>query len=338
MKPVVCRMLVILLLSFTTARAESPANLGIFGTFAALQSVEVDLCVVRIPVREELYESKERQHWEVRSDPHPLTLAAQESERWLRQRGIPVIDLAQSYRLHARERELFAEDRFHLCDVASKPLADTLLEQLEALPEWQAARTGNVVVIGECFAESFGRQLSSQASDRELRMLIKYSGGSQVHNHLFAFEDDYLAEADLVVWIQSNPHFSNPRFQPLASGHRDADLQPRTAKVKAELVPQLTREEAEVLPYPNALRASTFRDLETGERFVGIHYLVKDRQLALARKLRQGRDYRLSLVPMHTYSQEHEDVRKTCLIDRSDDLDLPRYWIKGWYDLPPSRE
>lgn len=293
---------------------------------------DIDLVFVRMPVRGELYPEKESHFSDALEELHPITSLANHSAGRLEEGGVPVINLFDTIREMSLEREIFLWDRFHFTPEADFEIAKELVSELSANGvKLQHQEGSRVLFMGECFADNFGGKLIENEVSDALRVLNKNGGGALVHNDLFLFPEEYLSDLDTIVWIFTDRHFANPDFAPLETEPEfPEDSTPVT--VDAEIVSGATisREQAATHPYPDALRASQFRNSKTGETFVGIDRLMTDRELGASRKFRDGVSVRLRIVPWLSKVKSERELGEMFLLDETGDFALPRYWIEGW--------
>ncbi len=297
-----------------------------------LERNETDLCIVRMPVRTELYEEVTDAHDEPLKERHEVTLVADVAQDQLEKAGIPVINLYSSILRENLKEDLYGEDRFHFKPEANKRIADIILNRLEERGIFtKAGASLNVVFLGECFAESFAEKISVTTHDHEIKVLCNNGGGHLVHNYLFVFREEYLEDVDLVVWIFTDRHFANPKFMPLDPNPEFASTTESIQKIgRMKMTTQLELGDEVRFEYPDALRASLFEIEGTGESIIGIDQILRDRQVTLGRKVREGDRVRMNLVPWRQWIKERPEMARLYMIDDTGDFELPRYWIQDW--------
>ena len=303
---------------------------------AELKKNGTDLCIVRMPVRPEIYQEKTDSFDDPLEDPHVNTVSARRAQRLLEDEGIPVINLYPDIRRKSLLSDIFSKDRFHFlpeADAAIARILDTKLQEKGLM--MQAGQSKNVVFMGECFADSFAREIISADPIDKIKVLNKNGGGNLVHNYLFVFKEEYLKDTDLVVWVFTDRHFSNPNFAALEP-EPDTSTSVEARHVIAELktTTLLALGDEAQFDYPDALRSSVYEVETTGERLIGIDQIMKDRQITLGRKIKIGDRVRLKLVPWGAWMREHQELVKIFMIDDVEDFSLPRYWIADWLVEP----
>ena len=170
----------------------------------------------------------------------------------------------------------------------------------------------------------------------EIQSVIKHAGGGQAHNHLFAFADEYLEEADTVVWVLGDPNLCGYSFEPLCLTHSsEEELTSHVVEARIVEITEVSDNMVERMPYPNATRATLFERVDTGERFIGVDYIARDRRFQISRMFRENYRVQLSMLPLAAFERVNREVAREYLIDNLNDFDSPRYWIQGWLDLRP---
>jgi len=303
---------------------------------AELKKNGTDLCIVRMPVRPEIYAEKTDAFDAPLEEPHVNTVSARRAQRLLEDEGIPVINLYPYIRRESLLSDIFMKDRFHFTPEAEAAIArilDTKLQERGLM--MQPGRPKDVVFMGECFADSFARELISADPLDKIKVLNKNGGGNLVHNYLFVFKEEYLKGTDLVVWVFTDRHFSNSNFaslEPEPDTSTNVEARSVVAELKATTLLALGDESQ--FDYPDALRTSVYQVETTGERLIGIDQIMKDRQITLGRKIGIGDRVRLKLVPWGAWIREHQELVKIFMIDDVEDFTLPRYWIADWLVEP----
>jgi hypothetical protein len=291
-----------------------------------------DLCIVRMPVRSEIYQNQTDAHDNPLEESHENTLAGDDAERLLKEAGIAVLNLYPDIRGASLQSEIFHSDRFHFTPEADKSLAEIVAKKLRdagvmMLPDEKK----NVVFMGECFAESFAKEIIHTGPKDEIKILNKNGGGSLVHNYLYVFPEEYLKDTDLVVWIFTDRHFSNPNFATLEPDPGvPTSSEPRMVLARAKAVTAMALGAGKKLNYPDALRTGIFELAESGEQVIGIDQILKARQVTLNRKYREGDLLRLKIVPWDAWIRKHPKLVSMYLIDNIEDFTMPRFWIEDW--------
>ena len=185
--------------------------------------------------------------------------------------------------------------------------------------------------MGECFAESFAKEIIATDVQDEIKILNKNGGGSLVHNYLYVFPEEYLDDTDLVVWIFTDRHFSNPNFATLVPDPGvPTDSEPRMVLARARTVTPMALGDEKKFNYPDALRTGVFELEDSGEKVIGSDQILKARQVTLNRKYREGDLLRLKLVPWDAWIRKHPKLVSMYLIDNIEDFTTPRFWIEDW--------
>ncbi len=303
---------------------------------AELEKNGTELCIVRMPVRPEIYGETTDSFDAPLEEPHVNTVSARRAQRLLEDEGIPVINLYPDIRRKSLLSDIFSKDRFHFLPEAEAAIAqilDTKLQEKGLM--MQSGRSKNVVFMGECFADNFAREMISADPIDKIKVLNKNGGGNLVHNYLFVFEEEYLKDTDLVVWVFTDRHFSNPNFATLEpEPDTSTDVEARSVIAELKATTPLALGDESQFDYPDALRSSVYQVEATGERLIGIDQIMKDRQITLGRKIKIGDRVRLKLVPWGAWLRENQALVKIFMIDDVEDFTLPRYWIADWLVEP----
>jgi hypothetical protein len=291
-----------------------------------------ELCIVRMPVRPEIYESPGDSHDEPLEQLHENTVSGNHAERMLKKAGVPVLNLYPDIRRASLLSDIFQQDRFHFTAEGDQRISQILMKKLRdagvmMLPD----KKKNVVFMGECFAESFGKEIIASDPQDDIKILNKNGGGSLVHNYLYVFPKEYLNDTDLVVWVFTDRHFSNPNFAALEPDPGvPKNSEPRKVLARAKSVTALALGDEKKFNYPDALRTGIFELADSGEQVIGIDQILKARQVTLNRKYREGDLLRLKLVPWDAWIRKHPKLVSMHLIDNIDDFTMPRFWIEDW--------
>lgn len=296
----------------------------------------IELVVVHIPMRSELYPSETTNFLHPLETPHKDSRIAQRQNLRLRLLGIRTVSLYEQMRKVAMQEDIYKENRFHLKDAPAAEIGRELGRELRS----QGVLMGedgakSVVFVGDCFANLFAEAIRSANEFDRIRSLIKFGGGGQAHNHLFAFEDEYLMDTDTIVWVLRDRNLGvNGGAEPLCLVHNtEEELESEVVEARIVKTTLLDQDFVNRMPYPNATRATLFERLDTGERFVGVDYIVRNRSLQISRMFKENYRVRLSLLPLTAFERVNRKAASEYLIDELNDFTSSRYWVEGWLDL-----
>ena len=328
------------------------AFVGLFGAYSAgadnsvdggsvvmavqkeLETRGIDLVLVHLPMRYELYSENETPHDRPRTSLHPTTLQAIRENLRLRMRGIRTVNLHRPLLKASSSEDIYKDNRFHLKETAANKLGKELAVELRSQGVlWRDDGPSEVVFVGDCFGHAFAEAAMQINSTDRIRSLIKFGGGGQAHNHLFAFEDEYLEGTDTVVWVLGDRNLCGQGFEPLNIAHAHEDLESEIVEARIVKTTKVTKEQVRRMPYPNATRATLFERVDTGEQFIGVDYIALNRKLQTSLLFEENFRVQLSLLPLTSFERVHRDVAREYLIDDLDDFETPRYWVQGWLDL-----
>lgn len=296
----------------------------------------VELVVVHLPMRYELYPEPNTPFYAPMDEPHPNTVQARRLDLQMRLRGLRTIDLYNDFLSASTRSDIYKENRFH---VKREPLMEigarvaTKLRSQKVF--WREEGPSDVVFLGDCFANEFAEAARNLNQVDNIRSLIKFAGGGQAHNHLFAFEDEYLKDTDVVVWFLGDRNLCGHSFAPLCLSHSEEKLETKVVQARIVKMSTITKKEVTQMNYPNATRATLFERLDTGEHFIGIDYIVRDRKFQNSRMFKENYRVQLSLASLNAFERVNPEIAREYLIDQLKDYESPRYWIQGWLDLRP---
>lgn len=296
----------------------------------------VKLVVVHLPMRYELYDEPETPFDSPLKTLHPTTIQARQLDLRLRLLGVSTVDLYDVFKRNSAQANIYKENRFHVKESDLETIGADVARHLRSQKVfWREGAPKNVVFVGDCFANGFAEAARKLNSHDNVRSLIKFAGGGHAHNHLFAFEDEYLVDTDVVVWFLGDRNLCGHGFSPLSISHTDEDLESKTIQARIVKTTTITDDHVAKFNYPNATRATLFERLDTGEHFIGVDYIVKDRKIQTSRLFIENYRVQLSLLSLQAFEHANRDVAGEYLIDRLNDWDSPRFWIQGWLDLRP---
>ncbi|MEM7011487.1 MAG: hypothetical protein AAF585_08390 [Verrucomicrobiota bacterium] len=294
----------------------------------------IELVVVHMPMRTELFTDISHDHAKPLDRLHQDSRTAQRQNLRLRLSGVRTINLYQQLRDASLREDIYKENRFHIKDEPAHQIGLELGRELRTQGVIRG-KSGpkSVVFVGDCFANSFADAIQRTNDYDRIRSLIKYGGGNQAHNHLFAFEDEYLNDTDIIVWVMRDRDLGDNGAAPLCLAHNDEALESSVVEARIVKTTLLNADFVSRMPYPNATRATLFERVDTGEQFVGVDYIARNRQLQISRLFKENYRVKLSLLPLTAFEKVNRKAASEFLIDDLNDLKSSRYWIEGWLDL-----
>lgn len=201
---------------------------------------------------------------------------------------------------------------------------------------------GNIALAGDCTVEGVAWGGSDSLSGRLGGLfglhppfdLIYREGAAHSVAATFSLQpDDYWAHHPRLVWVLHDHYIraSSPRrpFLPPESAASSPTLS-GTCRVKTVSVSRYDPNLPRSSPYPDALVAHLYEDLDTRARFVGVHRLMRQRHLEDGYCILPGDELRMTARDWSSAQRAEPELSRLQLIDDVSDPSLPILWVLAW--------
>lgn len=313
----------------------------------ALNERGIELTLVSMPYREDLYPIRDSKLDTLLDRPDFYPLSTWIALQRLQQKGIRTLDLWEVFRDEAVKGNIYDADLCHLTKTIEKSIGKTLFDQLMALEALKSDT--RVTMLGECFADTFGEELSRHTNAAGMNIDYAVLRGSadrgRIPNQMFRFDEIYLDDCDHVIWIVPYMLMRQQEFPPLVTNPPPVgDLVEYQVTLRITEGLGLSGKEmnraVREMPYPNALAEIGFEvveeegDLPDAEDGKGIFlaWAARDRVRSGLEHLREGDTVKASIFEWNAYSAEKPEMVSEFFLRQLNDFERPRFWLQNWVE------
>jgi hypothetical protein len=256
----------------------------------------------------------------------------------LEQSGVPTIDLRPIFSqvLARRPSARLLQDDSHLAFGGFVVVRELLEEQDQSFRK-PLALAGDCTVegIAWCHLDTVSGKITERwRPTRDFDLIYRESGSQQIGPTLALLGDGYWKDHERVVWVLHEHYLqkSNPPrpFPPLQLNEPSLPAEQTPHRAVTLACSRFDSNIPRTSPYPNALIAHLYEDLDTGHRFLGIHWLMRERKLEDGCFMKQGDRLLLKGVDWNAVQQTQKSLARMQLVNEFSDLTLPLMWVEQW--------